>query len=197
MKKFTALWEHALLAGGVVAIGYCIGVLLFAAWTQESAWREFQEELRGLGRDPAVSSEVIGRLEIPRIGLAAMVFEGSDDGVLRRGIGHLPESALPGRPGNTALTGHRDTFFRPLHDIRKKDEITLTTRRGRYSYRVEEILVVDPRDRSVLASTNGQRLTLITCYPFSYLGPAPQRFVVHAWLMPAGPPGGQRAFRLQ
>jgi sortase A len=87
---------------------------------------------------------------------------------------------LPGQSGNVALAGHRDTFFRDLRRIEKKDEITLTTREGSFSYTVDYSEVVQPDDMEVLGPFSDAILTLVTCYPFAYVGPAPKRFVVRA-----------------
>ena len=109
-----------------------------------------------------------------------MVLEGDDARTLRHGAGHIPESAWADHPGNVAIAGHRDTFFRGLRDIRKDDEIELTTLNGSYVYRVESIQIVRADAMQVLDRTSESVLTLITCFPFSYIGPAPDRFVVRA-----------------
>ena len=121
-----------------------------------------------------------GRLEIAAIGVSSMVQEGVDQGILRRGIGHIPGTALPGQKGNVALAGHRDTFFKALRNIHKGDEITLETLDGTYRYRVDLMQIVGPEHTQVLASSENATLTLVTCYPFSFVGPAPQRFIVRA-----------------
>jgi sortase A len=131
------------------------------------------------GRRP-LQSELIGRLEIPRLSVSAMVREGADAKTLHRAVGHIPGTALPGDTGNVALAGHRDTFFRALRDIRKNDTIELETENGTYSYLVESTDIVGPRDVDVLAASSHQTLTLVTCYPFYYIGSAPKRFIVRA-----------------
>ncbi len=189
-RETKASWmERVLLTVGLAALGYCVAVLLYAAVSQIRAERSLELDLGAVSRtDPRDPTghpgAVVGRMEIPRLGLSAMVFEGSSDSVLRRGIGHLPNSAMPGRPGNVALTGHRDTFFRPLRDVSAHDEIIVTTPQGRYRYRVESTKIVAPTDLSVLKSAGEPRLTLITCYPFHFIGAAPKRFVVRAYLLP-------------
>jgi len=125
-------------------------------------------------------SSVIGRLEIPRLKLSAMVREGADGKTLHQAVGHIPGTALPGYAGNVALAGHRDTFFRALRNIKKDDAIDLETQNGTYRYLVESTDVVGPRDVGVLAASGGKTLTLVTCYPFYYIGSAPKRFIVHA-----------------
>ena len=99
-------------------------------------------------------------------------------------MGHYPSSALPGEGGNVVLAGHRDTFFRPLRNIRRGDRIILETPRATLDYRVETTAVVNPNDVAVLAPTAGNILTLVTCFPFYYIGPAPHRFIVRAKLVP-------------
>jgi sortase A len=123
---------------------------------------------------------VVGRVEIPRVGVSAVVREGDDVKTLRRAVGHIPGTALPGEIGNAALAGHRDTFFRGLRDVRTGDHILLTTPGGSARYVVKSTNVVDPSDVSVLAPTRRSTLTLVTCYPFNYIGAAPRRFIVRA-----------------
>ncbi len=125
-------------------------------------------------------SEMIGRLEIPRLQVTAMVREGADGKTLHRAVGHIPGTALPGDAGNVALAGHRDTFFRALRNIRKNDTIEFETENGTYRYQVESTDIVGPRDVNVLAAASHRTLTLVTCYPFYYIGSAPKRFIVRA-----------------
>jgi len=126
------------------------------------------------------SPVAIGRLEIRRIGLSAVVAEGDDEKTLKVAVGHLSDTPLPWQEGNTALAGHRDTFFRPLRRIRTGDQIDLATRYGTFRYRVTRLTVVNPDEVWVLEPSAAAALTLITCYPFDFIGPAPRRFVVHA-----------------
>lgn len=123
---------------------------------------------------------LIGRIDIERLGLSVIVIEGSSPTVLRRAAGHIEGTALPGQPGNVGISAHRDSFFRPLRNIRKNDVITLTTPNGEYRYRVLSTQVVNPRDIAVLSPDGDQVLTLVTCYPFYFVGPAPKRFIVRA-----------------
>ena len=129
-----------------------------------------------------VAPPTLGRIEVPRLHLSVMTREGTDAATLRRAVGHIASTALPGQRGNAAFAGHRDTFFRKLRDVRKGDEIVFTTAQGRHRYVVDELRVVDPRDVSVLEPTSGPVLTLVTCYPFNYIGSAPERFIVRAVL---------------
>jgi sortase A len=123
---------------------------------------------------------VIGWLEIPRLTVSLGVLEGDDARTLKLAAGHLPETPLPWDFGNTVVAGHRDTFFRALRGLRLGDNLAMLTARGEFRYRVTRLRVVSPQDVSVLHPGDGVALTLITCYPFRYVGPAPQRFVVHA-----------------
>ena len=133
-----------------------------------------------------LKGSIFGRIEIGSIGLSVMVLEGTDGRTLRRAVGHIPGTALPGEQGNVAIAGHRDTFFRPLRNIHVDDEITLTTLKGIYRYRVESEELVEPEDMSVLGDSTDDVLTLVTCYPFYYVGRAPQRFIVRAVRIPEG-----------
>jgi sortase A len=114
------------------------------------------------------------------VGISAVVAEGSDETTLRRAVGHIAGTALPGEPGNVGLAGHRDTFFRALRNIRGGDLIVLTTPRGEFQYSVVSIKVVKPKALDVLDPTSEEILTLVTCYPFYFVGSAPNRFIVRA-----------------
>jgi sortase A len=136
--------------------------------------------VRPRGSSPRAVGSLVGRLEIPRLKLKAIVLEGTESSTLRRGIGRLPETADPGQEGNVVLSGHRDTFFRPLHGIAAGDHIRLVTPGGAWRYLVEWTAIVDPADTAVIGTTPEKSLTLVTCYPFRYVGLAPQRFIVRA-----------------
>jgi sortase A len=125
-------------------------------------------------------TSVLGRISIPRLHISAIVEEGVDDRTLSRAIGHIPGTALPGESGNIGIAGHRDTFFRALKDLQPHDEIDFTTHSGRFHYTVESLRIVEPDNVSVLKSAGGQTLTIVTCFPFQYIGNAPRRFIVHA-----------------
>jgi len=123
---------------------------------------------------------LLGRLRISRLKVAVMVREGASESTLRRAVGHIPGTALPGAIGNIGLAGHRDTFFRPLAKVRKSDTIEFETDEGTYRYVVTSTEIVSPRDVEVLKASAGKTLTLVTCYPFYFVGSAPKRFIVHA-----------------
>lgn len=130
----------------------------------------------------------VGRLRIPRLELSVMVAEGADPGVLNRGAGHLPNTALPGQGGNVGIAAHRDRHFRALKDVAVGDEVVLETAVGAFRYRVEWTRIVSPDRVDVLHPTGEPTLTLVTCYPFYYVGNAPDRFVVRARRLGWDPP---------
>jgi sortase A len=137
---------------------------------------------RGGPRPAPAKGSTIGRIEIPRLGVSAVIRAGSDARTLRLAVGYIPGTALPGEKGNVGLAGHRDTFFRKLRDINPDDEIRVTTKDGVFRYFVQRTNIVQPSDVWVLNATSYPALTLVTCYPFTYIGSAPQRFVVRAAL---------------
>jgi len=177
---------------GFVLLGLC-AVILAQAWFFQAyeSWA-FEQELRGAPLPSSVPNlpkvdfeltadrSIVGRMEIPRIGLKAMIREGVSHRTLALAVGHIPGTALPGQTGNVGIAGHRDTFFRSLREVHPGDAIILTTLGGSYEYRVESSEVVAPRDTRVLENSSRPELTLVTCYPFYYVGPAPERFIVHA-----------------
>ena len=192
-----------LLLTGIVCLGiysysylYRIAFQFYEGWrfdhdTEESAPAAAQKPSarpvvlpdpdRGTPRTPtSASASVIGRISIPRLHLSAIVEEGVDATTLSRAVGHIPGTALPGEPGNIGIAGHRDTFFRSLKDLQPQDKIDFTTHAGRFHYFVESLIVVEPTDISVLNSNEGQALTIVTCFPFEYIGNAPRRFIVRA-----------------
>jgi sortase A len=168
------------LASGILAMGYAGFVFADSHAYQALETKKFKQA--GLLSEPhiLVEGEAIGEIQVPRLGLKAIVVQGDSPANLKRAVGHLSKSALPGEWGNVALAGHRDTFFRTLRDIRLGDEIKFKTRERSFEYLVESIEVVAPTDIRVLESSTGHDLTLLTCFPFHYVGPAPNRFVVRA-----------------
>ncbi len=193
----TLKWVHrALFVCAALLLGYC-GFVLADSWAfQRRAGSDLDRQL--LGQQvasqstpqpqspaspqgaPAAPHGLIGRIQIPRLFLSVVVVEGIGRTTLRRGIGHIPGTALPGQPGNVGLAGHRDTFFRALKDLRVNDEIRFSTPRGDFRYEVESLRIVDPDDTGALAASGENALTLVTCYPFYYVGPAPKRWIVRA-----------------
>jgi len=141
---------------------------------------ERQSGADSTNRPEAELGKPIGSIEIPRLGLSSVVLEGDDAAALLLGVGHLSDTPLPWHDGNTVLAAHRDTFFRPLAHIRKGDVIRFSTADAALEYVVKELKVVEPTAVEVLEPTSAATLTLITCFPFDYIGPAPQRFIVRA-----------------
>jgi sortase A len=201
------------IAGGA-ALGWCLAMLADAYLTQRFA----REQLESTppppitSRRPALSppsganpeaGTPLAELSIPRIGLSLVVLQGSDEQTLRKGLGHIEDTSLPGESGNVAIAGHRDSFFRPLRNIQVGDDIMLNTPGQRVHYRVSAYRVVNSSEVSVIAPTRDDVLTLVTCYPFWFVGAAPDRFVVRANLVdderksaadaPSGEPDGTTA----
>lgn len=184
--------RNVFLVVGLLILGYCGFVLLDAKVYQAYETRQFQRQIKNFKLPIASEGSVhvvsfhpptgkpLGEIELTRIGVTAMILEGTDDRTLRRAVGHIPGTPLPGQPGNVAIAGHRDTFFRALRNVRQDDEINLMTLEGSYRYRVDSIKVVGPEDTQVLDNSGGDILTLVTCYPFYFVGPAPRRFIVRA-----------------
>jgi sortase A len=176
-----------LFTAGAASLAWCAYVLADADWSQRSARLSIQA-LRETGNDvvsgarpPGVARGApLADLSIPRINLSAVVLNGSDTLTLRRGPGHIDDTALPGEPGNVAIAGHRDSFFARLRYIEVGDDVFLDTPHDHMHYRVQSHRVVSPTDVSVLEDTAESTVTLVTCYPFSFVGQAPDRFVVRA-----------------
>jgi sortase A len=196
-KKLRRL-SVLLWIAGFVALGYCALVKVDASITQARMAASLKQAREAMTKNApsaaapehltrannagAPANGAVGRLEIPRIGISVMVLEGAGSRSLRLGAGHIQGTAEPGQAGNVALAGHRDTFFRPLRQIRINDQISMDTGTQTLHYRVTSTEVVDPHDIAVLKSHDRNELTLVTCYPFSYIGPAPKRYIVHASL---------------
>jgi sortase A len=183
--------ERALFTLAFILLGWYAFQQLSTLYYQAASNRELEAiripvtaapSLRN--RVPLPRGSLVGRVEVPRLGVSAIVREGDDTGTLRHAVGHIPETALPGEPGNAGLAGHRDTFFRGLKDVRTGDRIVVTTAASVVSYVVRTTRVVEPENVSVLDPTPSQMLTLVTCYPFHYIGAAPKRFIVQAEMTP-------------
>lgn len=173
--------SYFFLALGILALSYAGYVALDAHAYQAYEQSKFENTSPSqTPPPPLVEGGVIGEIQVRRLHLKAIVVQGSSHTILRRAVGHIPETALPGEPGNVALAGHRDTFFRPLRNIRLGDAITFKTPDGAFQYVVESTAVVPASEVGVLASSDSRTLTLITCFPFDYIGSAPNRFVVRA-----------------
>ena len=192
--KGTLRWVQWLLfAGSVSLLAYCGFVVMDARVFQreerhqldhllaeKQVARQIASSASAKKSASAVAAGLIGRIEIPRLHLSVIIMEGISRTTLRRAVGHIPGTALPGEPGNVGISGHRDTFFRPLRNIQQNDVITLTTLLGEYRYRVVSIKVVGPSAVAVLDPSGNEILTLVTCYPFYFVGAAPERYIVRA-----------------
>jgi len=188
LKRILRCTQCVLFACALSLLAYC-GFVLLEARNFERVERLKLETLMqdqvALSDLPPVqlsiaNGDLIGSLEISRLGLSAIVDEGTATATLRHAVGHIAGTALPGRSGNIGIAGHRDTYFRPLRNVQKDDIITLTTATGEYHYRVVFTKIVGPNDVAVLDPTGSEILTLVTCYPFYFVGPAPDRFIVRA-----------------
>jgi sortase A len=178
LQTFAAYRPEGARAPGALAAPARVDQRLWSPVRME-AWRaSFQRE----------SPVALAVLRVPRIGVEAAVLPGTDDWTLNRAVGHIEDTALPGTDGNSGIAGHRDGFFRALKDVQVGDRVDLETTRDRQTYRVEQIWIVLPKDVWVLDPTPSRSLTLVTCYPFYYIGSAPQRFIVRAAVV-TPPPG--------
>lgn len=176
---------YVFLTAGIMALGYAGYVVLDQYWYQEVETSKFVmastiAEPRPIQLSRIADGGVIGEIEVPRLGLKAIVVQGDSARLLRRAVGHVPETALPGDAGNIALAGHRDGLFRPLRNVRPGDSITLSTPDREFHYEVEWTAVVPPTAVRLIQPTSEPVLTLVTCFPFYYFGAAPERFVVRA-----------------
>jgi sortase A len=170
-----------LLACGLLPLGYAAFVVIGARAYQRSEQQRFERGRAEASVAPAaIEGMTIGTIRVARLGLTAVIVQGDSSDILQRAVGHLPETALPGERGNVVLAAHRDTFFRPLKGIRVGDAITVQTLTGVFAYVVVSTAVVTPDAVEVLQATREPTLTLVTCFPFAYLGPAPNRFIVRA-----------------
>lgn len=193
MPVLQKILGRVLVLSGALAFA-CWGYLMLRqACFQRAASRVLQQQIAKASTSPqhedllahAASiplrhGEMIGRLEIPRVNVSVIVLEGADSSVLDVAAGHIPGTALPGLSGNVGIAAHRDTFFRSLREIRVRDRLSFETPAGIFQYAVESTEVVEPSDTGVLRQNAGEELTLVTCYPFNYIGSAPKRFIVHA-----------------
>jgi sortase A len=192
MSSATKWMERCLWAIGFLALAGWFGVWFNARQQQAEGNRELERRMgtrRGVeaSRAPSLSPRaklpegtLVGRIEIPRLHVSTIVFEGTGDNVLSIGVGHLSGTALPGEQGNMVLAAHRDTFFRPLRSVHQDDRIEVVTPAATRRYQVDLTEIVSPNYIEVLAPTPGATLTLVTCYPFEWFGHAPKRFIVRA-----------------
>ena len=198
MNRNTALtWtERALLAVGVVLALWAGATLtenmFFRSLPAPTAERPETpaRPLPGEGGQPVAPpatrvsrGQWLAKLEAPSVHLTSTVLEGSDDDTLARAAGHIEETALPGGVGNVGIAGHRDTTFRAVRDLKTGDPLVLTTANRVFTYRITSLTIVNPEDVYVLDPSERAELTLVTCYPFTFIGHAPQRYIVKAALV--------------
>lgn len=181
LRQWLSVWLEWLLLG--IGLG-CLGTYAYetvaARRFQARQVAEFTRSAQAHAPVNVRTGGLVGMLDVPRLKLTTPVIEGDDDRTLNRAVGHLPDTPFPWQDGNSAIAGHRDGLFRPLKDIKVGDEIRFRTSRAQFRYRVVETSIVQPDDVSVLHARSHQSLTLITCYPFSFVGNAPKRFIIHA-----------------
>jgi LPXTG-site transpeptidase (sortase) family protein len=200
MSTARFLWwlELSLLAAGVVLAAWCATIIIEARYyhalpippaaTAALPGEELRVPTDTHASRPSPPPPVepggwIARLEAPSVHMSATVLEGSDDGTLAHGAGHIEDTALPGDPGNFGIAGHRDTTFRPVRHLHVGDPLTIATANHIYRYRITRTMIVNPQDVSVLDNADHPTLTLVTCYPFEFIGHAPRRFIVSADLI--------------
>lgn len=188
MIRHVRRWLARLLIAGGASLLVWVGADQALTASYQRSYRATLERMRNQpATDEAHTApaslpigEPIGTLEIARVGLSGVVIEGDEDSVLDRAIGHLPDTPLPWHTGNSALAAHRDTLFRPLKGVRLGDILRLRTPHGDFEYLVRDIQIVEPDALWVLDPTPVPMLTLISCWPFNYIGHAPERFIVRA-----------------
>jgi sortase A len=168
------------LSAGILALGYAGYVIADTHAYQAVQQSKFEGFSPSEGHHPVTEGSAIGEVKVPRLALDAIFVQGDSPRILRHAVGHISNTALPGEQGNVVLTAHRDSFFRPLRNIRQGDAITIETQVGEYEYQVDWTEVVSPSDVQVLEPSGENTLTLVTCFPFYYVGPAPKRFIVRA-----------------
>lgn len=196
-KNRLARWiATVLLIAGAIAIaisgGAFLGLNLWEKWQNRAFDRvrtaaNHGEKNHGEANHAQTrhveNGEIVGRLSIPRLRVRAIIREGTTNRTLAVALGHIEGTAMPGDPGNMGIAGHRDTLFRALRNVRNGDDITFETTRETWFYRVEKTMIVGPTDVAVLNAGRARELTLVTCYPFDYVGAAPKRFIVKAELL--------------
>jgi sortase A len=186
-RLFLRWMQAFLFVTGALAVAYVALTVLYANFYQETAGNTLEKRIHAQVQQKVSRTsvdvkegDVLGRIEIPRLGVKVAILQGTTSQTLRLGVGHIDGTALPGETGNIGIAGHRDTYFRALKDIRTDDVIQIQTATGLSSYKVDSVQIVTPHDTGVLAPSAGSAITLVTCYPFYFVGAAPDRFVVHA-----------------
>ena len=198
--KVDSIWQHirqsispVLVIIGALLLGY-VAAQYGEMWLeQRHLAREWQRQQQATQQSPshsapaAAEEDSLTRLSVPKIDLDSVVVEGTSHKALLLGPGHMSETPAPGERGNSVITGHRDTFFRHIHELVKGDTVLVQRDGKTFRYEVIGKKVVEPDDMSVVRPVKDSRLTLITCYPTYYIGPAPKRLVVFAKLLEEEP----------
>jgi sortase A len=190
-----SILKRTLFILGACMLGYAAFSVVESQFTQSYETLQFDRALAlaaNVRAEHAAQGGPIGTLTIPSAGISAIVLEGDDSGTLKVAPGHIPGTAFPGEGGNVAIAAHRDTFFRNLETIRNGDSVKLTTLKGTYEYKIDAVEVVDPARTDVLEPSGSPTLTLVTCYPFHWVGPAPKRFIARGHLVGEHTRGGRK-----
>jgi sortase A len=189
----------SLIAIGIILLGYVGGQYWQMYRSQKNLKVEWQHQTATVsapGHADIAPDQMLTRLVIPKIDMDAIVIEGASRRELSEGPGHMKETAQPGETGNAVITAHRDTFFRHIYELNKGDHIQVRRSGRTFTYAVTGKRIVKPEDVSVIKPTNDPQLTLITCYPTYYIGPAPERLVVFSRLVESeGQPQTAQAHR--
>ena len=183
-KRARRLGSLLLLSAGVLLLAYVAGSYGSMYAKQRSLMHQWEaQNLRPLSSVSTPAEDRLTRLSIPKINLDVVILEGTSNEALAQGPGHLKNTAFPGESGNAVIAAHRDTFFRKIYELKNGDDVYVQREGRKYHYMVTSKRVVEPTDLSVLDDTGESRLTLITCYPIHFIGPAPQRLIVFAKLV--------------
>jgi sortase A len=187
-----SLLALALMIVGAIMLAY-VGGQYWGMFHRQNQlahqWEQQAAQLNVPGHAQLSPEDMLTRVVIPKINLDAIVVEGASRKDLSDGPGHMRETAMPGQPGNAVITAHRDTFFRHIYELNRGDEIIIRRAGQSFKYEVTSKKIVMPDDLSVIRQTNDPQLTLITCYPTYYIGPAPKRLVVFSRLVESSEPG--------
>ncbi|HEX2330096.1 MAG TPA: class D sortase [Candidatus Angelobacter sp.] len=192
MRSPRNLLSMVLILLGIIMLGY-VGSEYWGMFHRQkqltAQWEQQAAQINVPGHAQLSPEDLLTRVMIPKIHLDAIVVEGASRKALSEGPGHMKETAMPGQIGNAVITAHRDTFFRHIFELNRGDQITVRRAGQTYKYEVTGKKIVMPDDVSVIQQTNDAQLTLITCYPTYYIGPAPKRLVVFSKLVESSEPG--------
>jgi len=187
-RKYVSVF---LVVTGIALLVYVASAYWDMFHTQRTLEAQWEQQAAAAAKSsPGVrtvsADELLTRVVIPKINLDSIVVEGVSHRQLSIGPGHLKDTATPGEPGNSVISGHRDTFFRHIYELQKGDDIMIRRNGQVFRYQVTGKRIVPPDDVSVLKPTTDAQLTLITCYPTYYIGPAPKRLVIFSKLVDSG-----------